>query len=169
MRVMWLTGVAACLAVQGCAPYPGGYYGAAPGYGPGVAVEAEPAYVQPGYLGPAYVEPGPGYYGYGAPPVYLGGRDRFERDRGRFERERFERERFRERSERERFRPQPGYQPQPAFQPRPQPQPSYQPRPQPAYQPQPRAPQPSPRQILPGTPPGQVTYPSNNETSRSSP
>lgn len=169
MRLMWLTGVAACLAVQGCAPYPGDYYGAAPGYGPGVAVEAEPAYAQPGYPGPAYVEPGPGYYGYGAPPVYLGGRDRFERDRGRdrerFERERFERERFRERSERERPRPQPAYQPQQAY----QPQPAYQQRPQPAYQPQPRPPQPSPRQILPGTPPGQVYYPPNNETSRSSP
>lgn len=132
MRVVWLTGLAACLAVQGCAPSPGSYYGAPPGYAPqpyaavpgGVAQQepdpgyadpsyADPSYAQPGYAPPAALTPEPGYYtpppayGYAAPPLlplagFYGSRDRF--DRGRFERERIERERAeRGRFERERM------------------------------------------------------------------
>ncbi len=117
MRVVWMAGLAMCLAVQGCAPPPGGYYGAPPGYapqpyiaGPGSAVQpptdSDPGYADPGYAQPGYapeVAPGPGYYapppvyGYAPPPVLppfglFRGRDRFDRER--FERERFDRGRF---------------------------------------------------------------------------
>lgn len=132
MRVVWLTGLAACLAVQGCTPSPSGYYGAPPGYAPqpyavtpggqppppdGIAQQdpdpgyAEPAYAQPDYPAPAIFTPSPGY-GYVSPPPFLppiglfGGRDRFYRDRferGRFERDRFQVDRGREQFERERF------------------------------------------------------------------
>lgn len=101
MRVIGLTGLLACLAVQGCAPPPGSYYGAPPGYAPqpyaaapGAVIQqslpppqdpdlgyadpggdpgyAQPGYVQPVYPAPAVVVPPPGYYGYGAPPPAYG-------------------------------------------------------------------------------------------------
>jgi hypothetical protein len=132
MRLLWLTGVGACLAVQGCAPSPDQYYGAPPGYAPqpyaatsGV-VESQPpyndaGYAEPGYSPPAVLSSGPGYYGYATPaPAYgyapppllppfgffgrFGGGGRFDHDR--FNRDRFGRgrENFeRERFERERF------------------------------------------------------------------
>ena len=96
MRLVGLAGVAACLAVVGCAPYPYGYYAARQPYAvtPGVPPEpvagnlpsAEPdsaSYAQPS---PAEVQPAdpqaeypqavspapaPGYYGY-APQGYYG-------------------------------------------------------------------------------------------------
>jgi len=127
MRVVWLTGLAACLAVQGCTPPPSGYYGATPGYAPqpyastpsgagqpylpppdgSVQQDPDPGYAQPGYPSPVVVAPGPGLYGYGSPVPAYGYASPppflplggFYGGRDRFNRERFERGRF----ERDRF------------------------------------------------------------------
>lgn len=127
MRVVWLTGLAACLAVQGCTPPPSGYYGAPPGYAPqpyastpggagqpylpppdgSVQQDPDPGYAQPGYSSSVVVAPGPGLYGYGSPAPAYGYASPppflplggFYGGRDRFNRERFERGRF----ERERF------------------------------------------------------------------
>ncbi len=132
MRVVWLTGLAACLAVQGCTPPPSGYYGAPPGYAPqpyastpggagqpylpppdgSVQQDPDPGYAQPGYPSPVVVAPGPGLYGYGSPAPAYGYASPppflplggFYGGRDRFDRGRFERERFeRGRFERDRF------------------------------------------------------------------
>jgi len=93
MRVVGLTGLAACLAVAGCTPSPGSYYGAPPGYAPqpyravpGGAGSpslpppddnaqqqpdpgySEPSYAPSGYREPAVLAPEPGYYV--PPPAY---------------------------------------------------------------------------------------------------
>jgi len=156
MQVVWLTGLAACLAVQGCAPPPGSYYGAPPGYAPqpyastpggagqqylpppdGIAQQdPDPGYAQPGYPSPVVVGPGPGLYGYVPPPRFLppvgfyGGRFERERlERGRFERDRFQADRGREQFERERFERSRFHERIERDRPRPPPQ---QPQPQPA-------------------------------------
>ena len=127
MRFMWMTGLAACLAVQGCAPPPGSYYGAPPGYGPqpyavtpGAVVQQPlspdggPGYPDPAYAPPAYPAPAPDYgFGYSPPDIGYAPRRFIPPPRfyggpppggpGPFERERFERGRERERFERERF------------------------------------------------------------------
>lgn len=127
MRLIAVACVAGCVWVQGCAPPPGSYYGAPPGYAPqpyaaspGVVAQplspdggAPPLDDGPGYPGPGYPLP-PGYPAYGyappdigyapprflPPPRFYGG---FGGGPGPFDRERFGRDRERERFERERF------------------------------------------------------------------
>ena len=111
MRLVGLTGVVACLAMAGCAPYPNGYYAARPPYtatpGPFIAgpsalrpdggdyaqpepVEVQQSYAQPVYPQPSYPVPAPGYYGYTPSPDLAGSEGRLPGiDREQFERDRY--------------------------------------------------------------------------------
>jgi hypothetical protein len=111
MRLVWLTGLTACVLLPGCAPDSGSYYGTTQS---GYDGYSQPGYVSPGYAQPEYgvFDSGPTYVAPYAYPVpvqpgfgYSPGRDyrdrefrnrafreqQFRNDQDRYNRERFER------------------------------------------------------------------------------